>query len=99
MTSKHWTQDRRERNRMITMISEGQIIKTARVDRGHKNGAEIHKVSDTGIVSIYNERTGKLITKLIARPNQIKRYYNENETIPAGLLELAREHKRMGMNK
>lgn len=99
MTSKHWTTDRADRAKAIEMIGNGNIIKTVVIDRGHKNGAEIHEISDTGIITIYNERTHKMITKLIARPNQIRRYYKENEKIPAGLIELAREHKRMNLNK
>ena len=38
-------------------------------------------------------------TKLIARPGQIKRYYNANETIPADLLRLAKEHTKARYNE
>lgn len=98
MKSKHWTQDRRERAKVITMIEQGNIIKTAEIDRGHKNGSEIHKISDTGIITIYNKRTNKMITQLIARPAQIKRYYKNTEEIPAGLIEIAKEHQLKGYN-
>ena len=98
MTSKHWSNDRNRRNTLIQQIGEGTEIKRVILDRGHKNGAEIHVISSTGIVTIYNQRTGKMITKLIARVGQIKRYYSENETIPAGLLEIARSHQKKGYN-
>lgn len=74
-TSKHYELERKERERRIKEIGEGTIICETIVDKGHKNGPEIHKISDTGIIIIYNQRTHKLITKLIARPAQIKRYF------------------------
>lgn len=98
MTSKHYTNDRKEREKLINEIGNGNIIKTVVVDRGHKNGAEIHTLSDTGIITIFNQRTKKLITKLIARPGQIRRYFKENETIPNGLIEIALNHQRMAYN-
>ncbi len=38
-----------------------------------------------------------MITILIARPNQIKRYYAENEA-PQDILKLALEHMKAGYN-
>lgn len=98
MNSKHYAIDRKNREDMIKKIGEGKIIKTVVVDRQHRNGPEIHKISDTGIVTIYNQRTKVLITKLIARPGQIKRYFKENEIIPEGLLKIARQHQEMALN-
>lgn len=88
MTSKHYTNDRIEREKIIEMIGYGTIVAEFTVDRGHKNGPEIHKISDTGIITIYNKRTHKLITKLIARPGQIRRYY-KNGNAPENLIEKA----------
>lgn len=98
MTSRHYTNDRQKREEIIKKIGYGKIIKSVVVDRGHKNGPEIHNLSDTGIITIQNQRTKKMITKLIARPGQIKRYYKENEIIPTGLLNLAREHQKLALN-
>lgn len=97
MTSKHYMEDRAQRENLIKEIGYGKTIKTVVVDKGHKNGPEIHKISDTGIVTIYNERTGKMITKLIARPAQIRRYY-EDGNAPENVLKLAREHQKMNYN-
>jgi hypothetical protein len=93
--SKHWMQDRERRNELIKKIGLGTEIKRAVVDKGHRNGAEIHVISSTGIVTIYNQRTGKLITKLIARPGKIRQYYKEGEMIPEDLLKIARYHQKM----
>lgn len=98
MTSRHYTNDRKMRERLIKEIGYGHTIKSVVVDKGHRNGAEIHELSDTGIITVFNQRTRKLITRLIARPGQIKRYFNENEIIPKGLINLAREHQRMAFN-
>ena len=98
MTSFHYTTERELREEVVRNIGEGKIIKTVTIDKGHPAGPELHILSDTGIITIKNARTKKMITKLIARPGQIKRYYNNNETIPQGLIELAIQHQRMGLN-
>ena len=51
-----------------------KVLKIAVVNKGHKNGNEIHLVYNNGIVKVYNERTRKFITVLIARVPQIERY-------------------------
>ena len=51
-----------------------KVLKIAVVDKGHANGEEIHIVYNNGVVKIYNARTRKFITVLIARVPQIERY-------------------------
>ena len=51
-----------------------KVVKIAVVNKGHANGNEIHLVYNNGIVKVYNERTRKFITVLIARVPQIERY-------------------------
>lgn len=51
-----------------------KVVKIAVVNKGHRNGNEIHLVYNNGIVKVYNERTHKFITVLIARVPQIERY-------------------------
>lgn len=91
MNSKHYTEDRQERENIIRQIGQGEVVASFRVDRGHWNGAEIHKITNTGIILIYNERTGKLVTKLIARVGQIRRYYKDGKA-PKELLKKAVEN-------
>ena len=98
MNSKHWRADRQRRSQVIAQIGMGQVVKEVTVDRGHKNGPEIHKITTTGLVVIYNKRTGIMVTILIARPNQIKRYFEE-EQAPQEIINLAFEHMRAGYNK
>ena len=51
-----------------------KVVKIAIVNKGHKNGQEIHVVYNNGVVKVYNEHTRKFITVLIARAPQIERY-------------------------
>ena len=51
-----------------------KVCKIAIVDKGHKNGAEVHVIYNNGIVKVYNANTHKYITMLIAREAQIERY-------------------------
>ena len=97
-TTFHFSRDRQDREALIRQIGEGKVIKTVVIDKGHPNGPEIHKITNNAIVLIYNQRTGKLITKLIARPGQIKRYFTENEIIPMELLDIAKQHQKMRFN-
>lgn len=99
MYSTHYLNDRQAREHLIKKIGYGKPVARFRVDRGHPNGAEIHEISDTGIITVYNERTGKLVTKLIARPQQIRRYYQERGLIaPQDIVELAYQHSIKNYN-
>lgn len=60
MTSEHYNQDRDWREYLIsTVIGEGNIVDSFVVDKGHRNGPEIHSVTDTGIIIIYNKKIRK----------------------------------------
>lgn len=99
MNSKHYTRDRQQREAIINQIGIGNVIKEVVVDRGHRNGLEVHKITDTALILVYNQRTGILVTKLIARPAQILRYYSDDELKPRAVVKLARKHVEMGWNE
>ena len=98
-TTLHWT-ERQSRNDFIkNEIGMGNPIRTFRWDKGHPNGPELHTITDTGIIIVRNERTGKLVTTLIARPGQIYRYYiKEGEQPPSYLMNIAHQHMNEGYN-
>ena len=98
MTSRHWREDRIGRNALIELIGEGEKVDSFRVERGHRNGAEIHTITTNAIIIITNERTGKMITKLIARPGQIRKYY-EDGNAPQEILRQARRNFEKGYNE
>ena len=58
----------------LIIEESAKVIKIAVVDKGHANGEEIHVVYNNGVVKVYNERTHKFITVLIARVPQVERY-------------------------
>ena len=58
----------------LIIEESANVLKIAVVNKGHKNGNEIHLVYNNGIVKIYNANTRKFITVLIARVSQVERY-------------------------
>ena len=58
----------------LIIEESAKVVKIAVVNKGHKNGNEIHLVYNNGIVKIYNANTRKFITVLIARVPQVERY-------------------------
>lgn len=58
----------------LIIEESAKVIRIAVVDKGHTNGNEIHVVYNNGVVKVYNERTRKFITVLIARVPQVERY-------------------------
>ena len=58
----------------LIIEESAKVVKIAVVNKGHKNGNEIHVIFNNGIVKVYNERTRKFITVLIARVPQVERY-------------------------
>ena len=102
MISNHYKKQRYKREKFINKCcnGDGKIIDEFIVDKGHKDGLERHCVTDTGMIIIYNAASGKLVSKLIARVNQIKRYYiGTDKEPPASLLRLAEWHESLRYNR
>ena len=98
MNSIHYKTERRYREKIVQIIGEGKVIKVMTVDKGHPKGPEVHELSDTGIITVWNFNHTKIITKLIARPGQVKRYYKDTEP-PTELMRMAKEHLKMHYNR
>ena len=58
----------------LIIEESAKVVKIAVVNKGHENGNEIHVIFNNGIVKVYNARTHKFITVLIARVPQVERY-------------------------
>ena len=58
----------------LIIEESAKVVKIAVVNKGHKNGNEIHVILNNGIIKVYNARTRKFITVLIARVPQVERY-------------------------
>ena len=101
--SKHYNYKRSKRERFIEkcLHGDGNIIDGFIVDRGHKDGAEVHSLTDNGIIIVNNLESGALVTKLIARPQQIMRYYFDGREKPPEynrVMELAKWHESLNYN-
>lgn len=71
--TKHYNKERYNREKFICeYIGDGYIVDGFIVDKGHPNGIEVHSITENAIIIINNYRTGKLVTKLLARPQQIR---------------------------
>lgn len=102
MVSRHYQRKRSKREKFIDkhLNGDGKVIDSFIVDKGHKNGLERHDLTDNGIIIIYNARTNLLVSKLIARPNQIKRYYKDvDRNPPEYLIQLAQWHEDLQYNR
>ena len=72
-----------------------KVLKIAVVNKGHKNGNEIHIIYNNGIIKVYNERTHKFVTVLIARVPQIERY---NVKVTKAMRKKINMHIKQGYN-
>lgn len=100
--TKHYKNKRYNREKFINkyLYGDGNVIDTFIVDKGHKNGLEKHCITDNGLIIVYNLKSEKLVTKLIARPQQIKRYYYDTDRKPPKwLLDLAFWHQNLNYNR
>ena len=79
----------------LIIEESAKVIKIAVVNKGHANGAEIHVVYNNGVVKVYNERTCKFITVLIARVPQIERY---NIRVTKTMKHKIESHIKQGYN-
>lgn len=107
--TRHFNEERNKRFDISislneTNVGQAEIDKVFVVDKGHIDGEELHCVSKNGIIFILNKRKyekhiNSFITILIARPNQIKRLYDEcNLKVDKDIMNCAKEHINMGYN-
>ena len=103
--TKHWD----ERSSRTNTISQragnvGDTVYSFIVDTGHKNGYEIHTITEKAFIVIQNENSGKVVTILAARPGQIKRYWNKirmplpNDDTFNLIMRFAKNNESRGLN-
>lgn len=105
--SFHMKKDRNNRLKTVLKIEKQmKIDRSFLVDKGHKDGQEIHVVTENGIIFIYNfmklflHSQNALVTILIARPNQVERLYTACKLTPSQeILNKCFEHQRQGLNR
>ena len=79
----------------LIIEESAKVLKIAVVNKGHENGNEVHLVYNNGVVKVYNERTHKFITVLIARVPQIERY---NFRVTKTMKHKIESHIKQGYN-
>ena len=79
----------------LIIEESAKVLKIADVNKGHANGNEIHIIYNNGVVKVYNERTHKFITVLIARVPQIERY---NVKVTKAMRKKIEKHVANGYN-
>ena len=79
----------------LIIEESAKVCKIAVVNKGHKNGNEVHLVYNNGIIKIYNANSRKFITVLIARVPQIERY---KVKITRTMRNKIKSHIRQGYN-
>ena len=95
------TEHTKERQKRLALANQLIISESAKViqnticDTGHKNGLEVHVVYNNGVVFVYNMKTRKLITVLIARAPQIERY---NIVVTKTMKQKIKSHIKQGYN-
>lgn len=98
----HYSRDRKKRERKIQEIGQGTVILTVlvRTDEAYPRDWEKQKITDHGIIMVYNAYTDRLVTKLIARKGQVIRAFKGvGKTAPSDVLALCSYHEKMGWNR
>lgn len=99
--TNHYKNKRYKREKFISkhLYGDGNVVDSFVVDKGHKDGLERHDITDTGLIIVYNLNSKKLVTKLIARPKQVKRLYQSTgKKAPRWLLDLCYWHNTLHYN-
>lgn len=96
--SKHYQEDRKKREQIIQLlIGEGEEVDTfRRIDE--KGRVTYHTITTTGII-IVKTATEKIVTKIIASPNQIKRYFDVITEQIQAIIDLAAKHMKFGYSQ
>ena len=90
---------RNDRAGRISLAEPGEPYRAYAVTRdGIDSNVEIHVVTRNAQVWIYSLRTGRLITMLFARPQQILRRVPHHERVDEGVMEHARANVSLQRN-
>lgn len=101
--SQHMFFERRERMIAANFSNTHQFAVAAfEVNRGHPDGPEIHFITNMGVIVIFNKYSHKICSILIARPNQVKRYFDDCGIKISReiwrVVRIAGKHNRQGLN-
>lgn len=93
--SYHYRTERVERNNNVLKVGEGKVVHTTVQFDPKRNREFIYEITDTAMLIVRAcDRPELVITKMVARPSRIKRYWAD---APKALIELAVAHTRAGL--
>ena len=104
--TRHFSEERQFRDHLIKNVigDTNNVLCSNVIDRGHKDGPERFELTDKAIIKVYNNETNRHITDFVARPKQLYDRLGDafralDNKVQRKLLDLAREHQRMGYNE
>lgn len=65
-------------NRMKCVDLDAKRLAYYEVDKGHRNGLEVHCLQEDGSILIYNKNTERFITVFLSRPGQLDKYVSDD---------------------
>lgn len=97
--SYHYSKDRQEREKVIRdLIGYGNVVKTVTMSNANNPRPAVYQVSDTGVVTVMDVAMTYVITKMVASPTQLRRYFPHGK-VPLKVWKSAVENVKKGYNK
>lgn len=93
--SRHYTEERKEREAAILKIGLGEVLHTEVQFRKDKNKNYLYKITSTAILIVCPaDMPNHIVTMYPARPSRIKNYWKD---APKEIIDLSVKHTRMGL--
>lgn len=105
--SAHMANNDRNNRRVVaaSLDKKAHVVASFLVDKGHKDGQEVHVVTNNGIIYVFNHMKlflgahNALVTILIARPNQVERLFEAcGMPVDEAIIAKCKEHQARGLN-
>lgn len=92
-TSKHYAEERKERQQLIETIGTGKVIYSKVVFDEKRQRRFLYKITDNAVLMVCTVDGSKLITQMIARPSRINKYWSN---APKWLIRKSVKYTRLG---
>ena len=89
--SLHYTYEKVERQELIKQIGLGKVIHSCEQYDTKRGRMFRYEITDTAVLIVKNIENTYIITKMIARPSRIRKYW---DNAPDEIIELAVKHHR-----
>lgn len=91
--SKHYINDRQERQNLINTIGIGKVIHTE-IAFDEKRGRTFkYEITSNAVLIVKDRHKDFVITQMVARPSRIKKYWSN---APQEIIQISIEHTRKG---